>query len=551
MDGLRRGLGWALLAVSIVSMMISRGLLRDVNDRSFIAGYRIEDSVSEWGNRLFFLALVAGAVGLVMFTERVESWFWDLSEMFRAWGATTRSAIAFLLRRQNATPSLAGSGPRPVVGSQPAPRSAAPSPDISDEPHEDEPVVETPHPTRRLPDRPAGTAAPAARRKPQPGVLLRYPLFCGVIGGVGATLGWFVWVAIAVFRQNPGPSVLSIVVGSVTGLTVEMILHYRRVARADATDSDCRATSLWQLLRSIAVFSVGGLVLQTVLTNTFAEIVKEVYRPFLASFATFLIAGAALGIVWVLAATHTELGPGTMFMLLMLTGTVVALPLWAYGLLARSGWDYDALAAWWTLTSLAVLFAFLASGTRFVWGVAVLAVTVIAVVMLWATMTPLEVTARYSTSNSARGLMQLAVDLSESILHAPDMPADSWNAAARGLSKNPSGFIATTQAGHPVTDWIARTADCSHIPATPTDRYPQRYLIRKTQACGQLALGTGSALARSFLVVLAFAISIGFAPRIEARTRPNTYRHHRLRFYDRALAIGLVVLLIAVPLAAR
>src|SRR6266568_3817370 len=64
--------------------------------------------------------------------------------------------------------------------------------------------------------------------------LVRQSLFFGVFGALGATLGWFTWVAIAILVAHPHDVWVSAVVGATVGTAVDGGRRYREVARGSA-----------------------------------------------------------------------------------------------------------------------------------------------------------------------------------------------------------------------------------------------------------------------------------------------------------------------------
>ena len=73
-------------------------------------------------------------------------------------------------------------------------------------------------------------------REARAAALVRVPLFFGLFGSFGATLGWFVWIAGALFVVAPGKVIIGVLVGSIVGIAGECLRRYREIAGSHETE---------------------------------------------------------------------------------------------------------------------------------------------------------------------------------------------------------------------------------------------------------------------------------------------------------------------------
>jgi hypothetical protein len=64
----------------------------------------------------------------------------------------------------------------------------------------------------------------------------RQALYVGIFGGLGATLGWFTWAALAILMAHPHEVWVSASVGAVVGTVVDGSRRYREIARSASTE---------------------------------------------------------------------------------------------------------------------------------------------------------------------------------------------------------------------------------------------------------------------------------------------------------------------------
>jgi hypothetical protein len=379
------------------------------------------------------------------------------------------------------------------------------------------------------------------RAEDRPALGTRKTLYFGALGALGATAGWFAWVAVAVLVAKWAEVWVSAVVGGVLGLVLEGTRRYRDAARARTEPETPRGRTLAVL---VPMGSAAGIFVAVAGENSLAELIKEVRFPFLLSVMTFFVGGITVLVVSSLVA-RLELFRGVALFVL---GWIVApLPLLALNWLTGAGTEHGAIAAWWVLITLVAGLAVMRS-KRAVW-LAVLAAAIAAVIvvplMLLAGLWPLELEAA-TTGRQLRPVMYAAVDLVEGLLAAPDVPAQAWSAAQRQLRSDGSIPLIEPRIPPGPSRWLADIGRCADIPAVPDADNPARYLDRKRELCRQIIAATGSGWTRSLIVVGFFCAGLTIADRLERRWRPDDYPNHPVRRYDRAALIAALTGLIVV-----
>lgn len=124
-------------------------------------------------------------------------------------------------------------------------------------------------------------------------VFVRRVLYGASFGTLGATLGWFTWVAAAILLARTHDVWISALVGGLLGLGIEGVRHYWATMRSGApTIPTGGRIPLVALLSSISgvFFAVSG-------ENALGELIKEVRLPFLLSLITFSVGGAVIAAI--------------------------------------------------------------------------------------------------------------------------------------------------------------------------------------------------------------------------------------------------------------
>lgn len=138
----RKTIGWILLAVSLPAALAARGLAQDTEGKDFIDPHRVHTAEDAWSPRLFLISMAMLALGCYMVSDNPRRMLESLVKAIRSAGGLLRLVCEALIRA--------------------AIRSVQPIP--ADGPH-------------------------ARERKARRAALIRMPLFLGLFGGIGASLG--------------------------------------------------------------------------------------------------------------------------------------------------------------------------------------------------------------------------------------------------------------------------------------------------------------------------------------------------------------------------
>jgi hypothetical protein len=365
----------------------------------------------------------------------------------------------------------------------------------------------------------------------------RQALYAGIFGGLGATLGWFTWAALAILVAHPHEVWVSALVGAVVGTAVDGGRRYREIARSSSTEDRAsrRSTPFFGLICSIL-----GVFLGVAAEHALGEVISEVRTAFLFSLLIYVVGGIAVAGAARLTGRLEDLSlrvPSLLFV-----GMMIGLLLSLLEILAGAVADTGALMSWWALITVVAGIVAAPEG-RSLWRapiVAIISIPVIALAVLLTASNPLEAPDTSTTHHPfARALIQISVSVTEGLLKAPDIPATSWTAAQRELQESGSVSLIEPKVPPVVSRWAGDIAFCDQIPANPDDENPARFLARKRELCGQIAAATGSTWSRSITVIFFFVVALAVAPRWEARWRPADYGAHPIRRVDR---IGAVIL---------
>lgn len=400
-------------------------------------------------------------------------------------------------------------------------------------------------------------------------LVVRESLYFGIFGGLGATLGWFVWVAVAILVAHPRDVWVSAVVGATIGAALDGARRYREAARRNPDDELApvsaenrqsgphqatppnRSRLHWIPFFGLA-FTTLGVLLGAAAEQSVGDLIKEVRFPFLFSMLTYSIGGIGVGV----AARLTKDMKGlswVWFLVLMLPGAVIGLLLSLVNLLTGTNVEIESLVAWWAVITAVGAIA-ITSAHQSPWRAAfigIAAIAVVALVVLSTSLIPFEKDdAETQRHPQVRALMHLAVSISESMLTAPDIPAASWTAADAKLQATGSDDLIKPGVPPVASQWLADVEGCSHIPTRPDPDNPARLLARKHELCTQLVAATGSSWTRSAIVLFLFWLGLITATRVERRWRPANYEIHTVRRADRlaltfvttGLLVGLLVL---------
>jgi hypothetical protein len=380
---------------------------------------------------------------------------------------------------------------------------------------------------------------------------VRRALYAGILSSLGATLGWFLWIAADSFWRRPREIVVSALIGAAIGLLVEAFNAYRKAGnRTDAVPSAMVARHpLGRWLRTALIWTGVAVLsfLALVGEDVFVDVIGDVVKPFAASLLTLFPIGAIFSLIF---QSRVFLIVRILVPLVPIIGPLIG---WVAALMAGSlyllmGQPYSsALTGWWVLLALGCAMTASLSTTH---PLAPFTGCVVAVAtLLWAAASPLETSADYATG-SPKGFMIVAAMAANSALAAPDLPSAFWNdAEARVRVRRTEPAQVTTPSRWGL--WLARWSDCEALPTQPSKNAPQPYLDRKKRLCEELLAGARSGLARSWLVIAFFSLGLGLTHLAEERLRPDDYENSRMRAYDRTLLAAILGIVVVGAVALR
>jgi hypothetical protein len=379
---------------------------------------------------------------------------------------------------------------------------------------------------------------------------LRRALYAGVLSSLGATLGWFLWIAADSFRRRPREIVVSALIGAAIGLLVEAFNAYRKADDGMVAPAGVKRHPAGRWLRAALIWT--GVVVFSFLTiigeDIFVDVIGDVIKPFTASLLTLFPIGAFFSLIF---QSRVFMVIRVVVPLLLIIGPMIG---WIAALIAGSiyllmGQPYSsALVGWWVLLALGCA---MTAGMSTSHPLAPFTGCLVALVtLLWAAASPLERSADFATG-SPKGFMIVAAMAANSALAAPDLPSAFWtDAEARIRVRQTKTEQATATPSH----WgrlLAWWADCETLPTQPSEDAPQPYLDRKKRLCGELLTGGRSGLARSWLVVAFFSLGLGLTHLVDEGLRPADYDGSRTQSVDRILLAGILGLIVVGAIALR
>lgn len=388
-------------------------------------------------------------------------------------------------------------------------------------------------------------------------VAVRRVLYGATFGALGATLGWFTWVAVAILLARPHDVWISALVGGLLGAAFEGVRLYRATARSDSADM-ASAVGGGRIPFVALLSSIAGVFLAVAGENSLGELVKEVRLPFLLSLITFYVGGATVAAV-VASTDYSETRAWShmfedsepfepMTWLLIVSPLVAASLLSAVYALAGTDWSWMALYSWWMIISVfAGLVLAIVRGAPWRGLLAAAAFVVIFVTGTAAAVGPRDdhYDRLYGPYSKEALMSRLHDRVTANVLDAPDVPAEAWNAARRRLQQGRSVVLLEPQVPLTVSRGLTQLTACDRLPAGPNTDYPAAHLEQIRDVCRQIAAGVGSGWTRSGLVILFFCIGLAAASRLERRWRPSGYLDHPIRRYDHlALRVAAVSLLL-------
>lgn len=381
----------------------------------------------------------------------------------------------------------------------------------------------------------------------------RIALATAILASLGATFGWINWLAI---ESGDWKLLVTIVVGAVVGLALHWTQHYIRVATSERNGLSTGHLHAWHL--GAFLYAGGFAFLGLATEHLITEMVAEYLRPFLASLASLLPAGAIIG--W---SMNRGRGKDENLVLLVADGLFTG---WSIAVVSGIIWTisfgsapWTALLSWWGLIGI---------GTRVVTGQERNAVKVgdpIAAVALVFTLTfalnLLPATISYDKLGPFKSMAVIVRSMAAEVQQSPGVPADSWIKAEQELAMT-RGVVDTA----PVRKTLprTRTSVAGELPgATQIDvRRGMENLVKawndstpprdSTPPSGtSLSAVVRSPSFRSWLVIVLFALGAGFAPRVERALRPIDYPNSETYRNDIVLTCFMSAMIIIACLVAH
>ncbi|MFD0661634.1 hypothetical protein [Thermocatellispora tengchongensis] len=278
---------------------------------------------------------------------------------------------------------------------------------------------------------------------------MRKALYFGLFAALGATFGWFSWIAAGILLTKTREVWISALVGGLLGAAIDGLLRYRRTLRASPEDQPVTGFPFLTVL-----LTASGTFLAAADENSLGEVVKEVRWPFLFSVTTFFVGGLA----------------------------------------GYSPW-----------------FAIVPAGTT---------VMAIAGFFLLFGLGPTEETEQYAPVSVPR-LGPAISGFTQSLLQAPDVPAQTWTAAQAQLRAGASGKLIEPEIPSFVSGPLGFLAGCDRIPTQPNVWTPTSFLERKRALCRHIDATTNAEWARSVIVVGFFCASLALGRPAGAEVAPR------------------------------
>jgi hypothetical protein len=381
----------------------------------------------------------------------------------------------------------------------------------------------------------------------------RIALATAVLGSLGATSAWITLLAMETGDLHV---IVTIVVGAVIGLAAHWIEHYIRVVHRERSGEGGGQSAgrhlrkhPWAALLWATTFAFLGLATE----HLVAHMVSEFLRPFLASFASLLLAGAIIG--WTMSRGRPK--DENLIQLVasgLFTGATIGV---VTGIVWKIGFHtapWFALIAWWGLIGIGM--RALTRPERNAVRVAdpILGVALVFVITFLLNLLPVTVTS-YDKLGPLKSLVLTVRTMAVAIQLSPAVPATFWNEAEQKVSLERGVTAATTIEQAPA---VVRAPDTPavrgalHVDvARATDRLTARPGDDLASRWSSLTRARWSELVRSWLVIFLFALGAGFAPQLERRLRPIDYPNSETYRMDIELTVFMVLLLATACAVAR
>jgi hypothetical protein len=366
----------------------------------------------------------------------------------------------------------------------------------------------------------------------------RISLLSGILGSVGATLAWLFWLA---FRIGDTQMIVTVVIGAVLGLAVEWTQHYVKVARRESQGATTVPAAGIGRPGAMLGWAAGMGFLGLVAEHLVVHMASEFLIPFLASLITLLPAGLLIGWTMSRGAENDE----NLVMMVangMLLGAAIAIVTGALWLLSFGTAPWLALFSWWGLIGIGTRMVVTPARHAISPGDPALAVVLIFVLTLLLDLLPItrstyEKLGPFSTMAMEVRAMAAEIEMS------PAVPATFWRRAELDFTKShpgPGDTVRITPKPKVVLPYPPSAPPHVDLEGAVTRLVGPGSSEREAASAAPWDKATWAEFIRSWLVMLLFAIGVGYAPVVERSLRPVDYPNSET--YRRDLLLSIAVL---------
>lgn len=379
----------------------------------------------------------------------------------------------------------------------------------------------------------------------------RVALAGGILGSVGATLVWVVWLSL---RSTSSEAAVTILLAAFIGLAVHWIQHYVRVARQENRgDAPPRHDTPGRQTILALAWATGFGFLGFLTEDLVAHTASLFLRPFLASLTSFVPAGAILA--WTIGRGRDK---DDNFVLLIANGlwagaliTIATGILWTFGF-GHAPWI--ALFSWWGLFGIGVQFVTGPERNAGRPGDPIAALVIVFVMIFLINLLPVT-GGSYRKLGPFSNLAVIVRTITAEVQQSPAVPATFWLEAERRLAIEDVPDTAASIA--PLVAPVVAASDSVVLrPTVPDLGRAVRELTGPdtTTAPGRLVpwgRGSRAEFIRSWVMLLLFAIGTGLAPQVERALRPLDYPNSETYRRDLTLTAAILVFVVAACLVSR
>jgi hypothetical protein len=358
-----------------------------------------------------------------------------------------------------------------------------------------------------------------------------------------------IWLAL---RLGDTQMIITIVVGAVLGLAVEWTRHYVNVARRESREATpTRAPGLSRPGRTLS-WAAGMGFLGLVAEHLIAQMAQEFLVSLLASLMTLLPAGLLIG--WTMS-RGAEKDENLVMMVAngILIGAAIAIVTGVLWRLAFGTAPWIALFSWWGLIGVGT--RMVAKPGRHVMSPEdpVAAVLLILVLTLMINLLP-TTRSTYDRFGAFGALAGRVRAMAAEIEMSPAVPATFWRQAELDFRKShpgPRDSMGVTNKPKAVAPGTSSAQPHVDLPGAVARLVGPDSSIRESGPAAHWDRATWAEFVRSWLVILFFAIGVGYAPVVERALRPVDYPNSETYRRDLLLSVAVVAVVVVSCLCAH